>query len=145
MWLGEAVVTLQIKLLGGNMYATVLIAPHRDTDINQFLHAVGLNHRLYAVSVGHSGTSQRVRLADHCPYTSIRLARPMGYGGRRQHSWWIRCREEQGRAGSVPSVRVLRGPGMPVFHRLDRKQNDTIAVFEFAIVIVQGCGMCPPP
>lgn len=60
VWIGEAVVTLQIKLLGGNMYehqahSCVLRC---DTDLNdQFFHAVRLHHRLHFVSTHNCGSS----------------------------------------------------------------------------------------
>lgn len=64
IWIGESVVTLQIKLLGGNMCAAYPPAVQQSANNEQILHAVGQHHRLHPVPPRYCVRSQRRWLAD---------------------------------------------------------------------------------
>ena len=65
VWIGEAVVTMQIKLLGGNMYAfcnnlsssNPEAYKNTNTLCTQILLSVRMYNRLYIVSAGHRGSA----------------------------------------------------------------------------------------
>nr|POF00977.1 protein yipf6 like [Quercus suber] len=90
VWLGEAIVTLQIKLLGGNM-----------------LHTLSAGHRFAAVLLERENDRAHSRV--QCTLSLVS-------GRRRQHSGRKRRAEEPRRFGSVSAVRVLHRPGLFVLH-----------------------------
>lgn len=74
VWIGEAVVTLQIKLLGGNMYVgSLCVCGHsvRVADLLQFVFSVCLHHRVHPLPSGYRGAAQRFRSPDHRPDTGV--------------------------------------------------------------------------
>jgi hypothetical protein len=59
VWIGEAVVTMQIKLLGGNMCVSLCKYIRVYANTAQCLLPVHLHHRLHALSARHCLASQR--------------------------------------------------------------------------------------
>jgi hypothetical protein len=124
IWIAEAVVTFQIKLLGGNMYAASISASKPSTydtkliSPSQLLLPIRLHHRLHALPARHRRSAERPARPGHRTDTRLQRAGPLVAGGRRQHSGWQRCGEEQGFAGRIPAVRLLHWPGLPLLYLL---------------------------
>lgn len=122
VWIGEAVVTLQIKLLGGNMYVALpcpaytqrlLIPPQRllPVRLHHWLHALPARHRVAAQRAGHTGHCQNPRLSRaHC----------LGARGRREHHGRLRRRQEPRGHCRVSSVCLLYCAGLHLLHQLAR-------------------------
>jgi hypothetical protein len=85
IWIGEAVVTLQIKLLGGNMCATSPPAVQHCANNQQILHAVGQHHRLHPISPRYCFRPQRRWLADDRSNPSLHRACSVVVGRRREY------------------------------------------------------------
>lgn len=118
IWIAEAIVTLQIKLLGGNMYAISLECPSSYTllTLGQFLLPIHLHHRLHPLSPRHRLAAVGATCADDCADTGVLGVGTMVFGGGRQHSGRQRGDQEPGGIGRVPAVCVLYWPGLPVLY-----------------------------
>lgn len=121
IWIGEAVVTLQIKLLGGNMCATsdLYFAVEHVTDIEQILYAIGQHNRLHPLSPCHRVRPQRCRPADDRSGPRIHRARSVVAGSRREYSGRFGGCQEPGCAGSLPSGALLYWHSLPLFYYID--------------------------
>lgn len=122
IWLGEAIVTLQIKLLGGNMYVSRDIEPILYTLLikSQLLLPIHLHHRLHSVPASHCLPPLRNRHTDHRTDTGLRSPRPLVTSSRCEHPGWKWSGQEQGGTGRVPSFRVLCGTGLSLLHLVAR-------------------------
>jgi hypothetical protein len=142
VWIGEAVVTLQIKLLGGNMFVHGYYAftSHLLT-LLQCLFPVRLHYRLYAVPACHCVCPQRRWHTGHSPHTRLCSSHWVVVGSGREHHGWIWSSEESCRDCSIPFVCILRGAGLSLLHQL---------VCELAwsrcksiLLFGRGCMTCP--
>ena len=91
IWIAEAVVTFQIKLLGGNMYAESplkILLPAELTFSSQFLLPVRLHHRLHALPACHRRPAERPARPRDRADTRLQRAGSVVTGGRRQHLGW---------------------------------------------------------
>ncbi len=121
IWIAEAIVTLQIKLLGGTMYVVYshqLSLLTTRLMILQLLLPVRLHHRLHSLSTRHRLAPFRITSADYCANTSLFSPWPLVVSGRRQHSRWERRGEKPCRAGGVSAVCVLYWARLSLFHLL---------------------------
>ena len=121
IWIAEAVVTFQIKLLGGNMYVGHRLSLPLQTKLtypSQLLLPIRLHHRLHPLPARHRRPAERSARPSNCPDTCLQRARSLVARGRRQHPWRQRRGEEQGFAGRVPALRLLHWPGLPLLHLL---------------------------
>jgi hypothetical protein len=121
IWIAEAVVTFQIKLLGGNMYVgpqLTILPPTELTSPSQLLLPIRLHHRLHALPACHRRLAERLARPGYCPDTCLQRARSLVARGRRQHPGRQRRGKEQGLAGRVPTLRLLHRPGLPLLHLL---------------------------
>lgn len=121
IWIAEAVVTFQIKLLGGNMYVKsqpMIPPPTRLTFPSQLLLPIRLHHRLHALPARHRRAAERSARPCHRADTCLQRAGSLVARGWRQHPGWQRRGEEQGLAGRVPALRLLHWPGLPLLHLL---------------------------
>lgn len=121
IWIAEAVVTFQIKLLGGNMYVESQLSvppPAKLTSPSQLLLPIRLHHRLHALPARHRRPAKRPARPGHRADTRLQRTRSLVACGRCQHSWWQRRGEEQGLAGRIPALRLLHWPGLPLLHLL---------------------------
>lgn len=108
VWIGEAVVTIQIKLLGGNMYGLPQPFLRRSLMLQrQIIFPIGVHHWLYTLSFGHCLATQcssfdiiRTDPGIHCPCIMV-------IGGRSQHSRRFGCREESVRYSGIPAFPLL--------------------------------------
>ena len=113
IWIAEAVVTFQIKLLGGNMYVEpqlTILSPTGLTFPSQLLLPIRLHHRLYPLPPRHRLAPQRIARADHCPHTSLQRTRTLVTRSRCLYSGRQRCGEKPCLAGRVSAFRLLRWP-----------------------------------
>jgi len=121
IWIAEAVVTFQIKLLGGNMYVAshlTIQLPTNLTSPSQLLLPISLHHRLHALPARYRCPTERSARPGHCADTRLQRARSLVARGRRQHPGRQRRGEEQGLAGRVPALRLLHWPRLPLLHLL---------------------------
>lgn len=123
IWIAEAVVTFQIKLLGGNMYVKPQLTNNpavRKTNnaLAKLLLPIRLHHRLHALPARHRRPAERPARPSHRADTRLQRAGSLVARGRRQHPGWQRRGEEQGLAGRVPALRLLHWPGLPLLHLL---------------------------
>lgn len=120
VWIGEAVVTLQIKLLGGNMSVMLALRLWRfrssPLTSRQLLLPVRVHHRIHTLSPRHRGHAQRITPTGHRPNTRLYCSGCMVPSCRRQHSWWIRRCTEPSRYRCLPFVRLLCWFGVSMFH-----------------------------
>ena len=121
VWIGEAVVTLQIKLLGGNMYvATYPFGYGLDVRLMvfllQFVLPVGLHYRIHTLSFGYRCPSQRHGSPDYPPNTRISGFDRVVPGSRNQHPWGLGCAEEPSWNRCLPAVCVLYCDWMSLLH-----------------------------
>lgn len=116
VWIGEAVVTLQIKLLGGNMWVIVGMRSRTMANLHQILHAISLYHRLYIVPTDHCSTSERPRFAHDCSNPRLYCSGGVVIGRRCQYPRRIGRGQEPGGTERVSSLCLLRRTGLPVFH-----------------------------
>lgn len=118
VWIGEAVVTLQIKLLGGSMYVqqAKLTPYHGILTTYQFFYAVGVYHRLHALSAGDRIDAVGNWPTHDCSNSSLHCIGGMVFGSRRQYPGRLRCGQEQGILKCIPLVRVLYRPWLPLFY-----------------------------
>jgi hypothetical protein len=113
IWIAEAVVTFQIKLLGGNMYVEDLIIELLRTKLtipSQRLLPIRLHHRLHALPTCHRRAAECFARPDDCADTRLQCPRSLVARSRRQHPRWQWRGEEQGFAGRVPALRLLHRP-----------------------------------
>lgn len=121
IWIAEAVVTFQIKLLGGNMYVEpqlTILSPTGLTFPSQLLLPIRLHHRLHALPARHRRPAERPARPSNCPDTRLQRAGSLVACSRRQHPRRQRRGEEQGLAGRVPALCLLHWPGLPLLHLL---------------------------
>lgn len=125
VWIGEAVVTMQIKLLGGNM--SVLAEAYSQAFVStsivmltraclQFILSVRVHHRLYAVSPRHRGDAQRTTSSVYRQNTGLHCPDCLVIGSWGQHSRRFGCSQEQGWDRGVSAFRFLRRTRLLVFH-----------------------------
>jgi len=118
VWIGEAVVTLQIKLLGGNMYVHSSSTCRVDANTTQRLLPVHLHHRLHALPARHRVNSQRRRYTHDSADPRLPCSDCVVVGSRRKHYGRIRRGEEPRGDSSIPFVCVLRCAGLSLLHQL---------------------------
>jgi hypothetical protein len=123
VWIGEAVVTLQIKLLGGNMYVdtTTTTTGCLAQDVltrTQSLFPVHLHHRIHAVPTRHCRAAQCRGHPHDCPDPRVPGADCVVVGSRRQHHGWVGRGEEPGGDCSVSAACLLHCAGLYLFHQL---------------------------
>ena len=121
VWIGEAVVTLQIKLLGGNMYVpTCPFGYGLDVRLMvfllQFVLPVGLHYRIHTLSFGYRCPSQRHGSPDYPPNTRISGFDRVVPGSRNQHPWGLGCAEEPSWNRCLPAICVLYCDWMSLLH-----------------------------
>lgn len=119
IWIGEAVVTAQIKLLGGNMCDPLLSHSMTVADNVQIILPVRLHYRLHPVPPCGGSATQRHPSSNDCANTSLHCSYCMVTGSRYQHLGRIRSCEESGWDCCIPFVRLLRWPGVLVLHKLE--------------------------
>jgi hypothetical protein len=121
VWIGEAVVTLQIKLLGGNMYVELYLL-HYSTFTTSLLTSpqcilpVRLDHRVHPFPSRHCLSPQRSRHTDDCQDTSLSRSHCLVIGGRRQHHGRLWSGQESRWHRSIPSVCFLRRAWLHLLH-----------------------------
>jgi hypothetical protein len=121
VWIGEAVVTLQIKLLGGNMCVDTTTTGCIVQDVltgTQSLLPVHLHHRLHAVPTRHCRAAQCRGHPDDCPDPRVPGADCVVVGSRRQHHGRVGRGEEPGGDCSVSSACLLHCAGLHLLHQL---------------------------
>lgn len=123
IWIAEAVVTFQIKLLGGNMYVQLQherapLLRERNTDTSQLFLPIRLHHRLHTLPPRHCLVVECFAHTDYCADTCLQRAGSLVACGGCQHPRRQWRGEEQGFAGRVPSLRVLHRPRLPLLHLL---------------------------
>lgn len=121
VWIGEAVVTLQIKLLGGNMYVGNLQLHWAYANTLQRVFPVCVNHRVHTLSLGHRFNSECGRHTRHCQDPSVSCSHRMVAGSWGQHHGRLRGGQESGRDCSIPAVCVLRCTRLPLLHQLKER------------------------
>lgn len=120
IWIGEAVVTVQIKLLGGNMQVLQsVLSRTRSPNMSQILLPVGLHHRIYLVSSSDRFHTKCSSLARHCTNPRLHLPGFMVACSRNQHPGWIRRPQKPVRHRRVSAVCLLHRPRMLVSHQLE--------------------------
>ena len=90
VWIGEAVVTMQIKLLGGNMCVHIPRHSRAYANIAQRLLPVRLHHRLHALPTCHRLASQRGWHTHHRKSTRIPCPHSLVVSSRREHHGRLR-------------------------------------------------------
>lgn len=121
VWIGEAVVTLQIKLLGGNMYVDALCSAIGNMlTYRECLLPVHLDHRLHAVPARHRLAAQRSGHPHDCQNTRLSRSHCMVVGSRSQHHGRLGRGQEPSRNRSIPSVCLLHCAGLHLLHQLSR-------------------------
>lgn len=130
VWIGEAVVTLQIKLLGGNMWVIPRAGSPRVLSVarvdfwltfpvvTQFFCPERLHHRLHPLPARHRRPPLCAACAADPP--DSRLPRPgrLVPGSWYQYPRRQRRGKEQGRAGYLPVVCLLSCSGLPLLYQL---------------------------
>jgi len=128
VWLGSAVVTLQIRLLGGSMLVISFLAALRPsptfalfrqptlTPCLQCILPNRLHHRLHALPPCHRSRAERRQPDDHRPDTRLHRPAILVAGGWCKHLGWVRSGEKQSRTSGLPALRFLRGVRLPVLH-----------------------------
>lgn len=117
VWIAEAIVTFQIKLLGGNMYVTSSHLTVHSLTTAQFLLPIHLYNRLHTIPTCHCSPAfgcgctvyvhQNTRLL--CPWAVVTCSGC-------QHLRWKRCREESCGARGISALCVLHWARLPVLH-----------------------------
>lgn len=117
VWIGEAVVTLQIKMLGGNMFVSNHSCSRLFTDsIIQFIYAIRQHHRIYPISTCHRCSSQRRWPSFHCPDTGVHCARWLVASSGSQHTGGIRRDQKPGWSCSIPIAGFLYQSRLSLFY-----------------------------
>jgi hypothetical protein len=119
IWIGEAVVTLQIKLLGGNMCAVPLSMSTSALIFEQILHAVGQHHRLHPLSPRYCVRPQRGRPTNDCPDSGVHCACTVVIGGGSEYTRRLGSREESSWASSLPVGTLLHRHSLSLFYYID--------------------------
>jgi len=119
VWIGEAVVTLQIKLLGGNMYALCPLI-HVGSAANaislQFVFPIGLHHWVHTLPSRYRRSPQCHGPPCRCANTRIPRPNRMVSGSGCEHPWRFGRRKEPGWYCCLPTVRILYCNWMPLLH-----------------------------
>lgn len=118
VWIGEAVVTLQIKLLGGNMYVHSAHLHLLHANRVQCLFPVHLYYRLHALPARHCLHSQRRWHTHDRAHTRLQCSHRLVASSGCEYHGRLRSRKEPRRHRSIPSVCILRCSGLPVLHQL---------------------------
>ncbi len=122
IWLGEAVVTLQIKLLGGNMYVggRALVRKPLLLTAKQLLCPERLHHRLHPVSAGAGCSHVGPQASLDCAHPGLSGAHLLVSRGRREHPRRKRRCQESRCNRRLSAARLLLGTGLPVLHQLNQ-------------------------
>ena len=108
IWIGEAVVTTQIKLLGGNMQVPFGVSNYKVANtISQLVLSIDMHHRLHTFSTGHCGNAERSTSTNYSTSSCIHRANCVVFGCWCQHSWGLRSGEESGWHCCISPIRVL--------------------------------------
>lgn len=118
VWIGEAVVTLQIKLLGGNMFVGSPLPPRCYANSLQCLFPVRLYHRVHAVPARSSLSPQRYWNSCHSQDTRLSRSRRLVASSWDKHYGWFRGGQESCWHCSIPAVRLLRCAGLSLLYQL---------------------------
>lgn len=118
IWIAEAIVTLQIKLLGGNMYVLAFASTMTDNMLTQcqLLLPVGLHNRLHALPTRHRLATFSLARSNGRTDTGLHCSWALVVGSWRQHPWRQRSRQEPSRLGGLPALCILRWTGLFVLH-----------------------------
>jgi hypothetical protein len=122
VWIGEAIVTLQIKLLGGNMYVFNCRNPRgkecKLIKLIQLLLPIRVHHRIHLVPFGHRRASQCTGSPYDCANPS--LSCPDRLVSRRwsQYSWWLGRPAQSRWYCCLPIARLLHFNWMPLLYQL---------------------------
>ena len=119
IWIGESVVTLQIKLLGGNMLATAPSTIQSGANIEQIIHAVRQHHRLHPLPPCYCIGPQRRWPADYCADPRLHRTCSMVLGRRDQHIRGLGRCQESGGPGSLSFDTILHRHSVPLFYYID--------------------------
>jgi hypothetical protein len=128
VWVGEAVVTLQIKLLGGNMYDFQSSLPPVSGCLSanvlaQFVLSVYLYHRLHALPSCYRCASQRIRPAHDRPDTGLPGLDCLVSGRRSEYSRGLWCRAEPGRYRGISAVCLLYCDRLSLLYQLSKQRE----------------------
>lgn len=119
VWIGEAVVTMQIKLLGGNMYVcTVTTTFGRYANLVQRLLPVRLHYRLHALPTCDRLPPQRHRHSHHRQSARVPCSHCMVTRCWSEHPGRQRCRPQSRWHRCIPSVCILYCAWLSLFHQL---------------------------
>lgn len=123
VWIGEAVVTLQIKLLGGNMYVLPLcpvVEMVFEANLSpQLVLPVCLYHRLHAIPPGYRRTSQRNRSSNDCADTGLPRLNRLVYGCRREYPRRLWSRAKPCGNCGISAFCLLHRDRVPLLHQLN--------------------------
>lgn len=123
VWIGEAVVTLQIKLLGGNMYVLLLcpvVEMVFEANLSlQLVLPVRLYHRLHALPSGYRRTSQRNGSPNDCADTGLPRLDRLVFGSRREYPRWLWSRAKPGGNCGISAFCLLHRDRVPLLHQLN--------------------------
>lgn len=120
VWIGQAAVTLQIKLLGGKMYysPSVSMSCCSILTLLQLLFPVDLHHWLYSIPSGHCRYAECSGTPYNCSDTGLSCACSLVISRGSQYSGRIRSGAQPSRHCSIPIARVLRCDWLPLLHQL---------------------------
>lgn len=128
VWIGEAVVTLQIKLLGGNMF--VVLSDVADTILmltrEQIILPVGVHHWLHALSARYSCDHERFPPPLNTQDTGLHRLGLMVVGSWSKHPGRVWRSNESSGACAIPIICVLCWTWMLVLHYLVDSANGVI-------------------
>lgn len=131
VWIGEAIVTLQIKLLGGNMYGSILSTPetgYKLTCLLQLLLPVRLYYRLYPVPSRHRLDPQRLRPSYYRAHPGLSCSDCLVSCRRHKHPRRIGSCQEPGWHCCLPSAGVLHFDWLSMLHQLDQLDECDAAI-----------------
>ena len=118
VWIGEAVVTLQIKLLGGNMYVPSAHPRLLYANRVQCLLPVHLYYRLHALPARHCLHPQRRWHTHDSAHPRLHRSHRLVASSGSEHHGRLWSRKEPRRHRSIPFVCILCCSGLPVLHQL---------------------------
>ena len=118
VWIGEAVVTAQIKLLGGNMWVCFRDGYRRRADGVQLVLSIRERDWVHTVSDRGVRSAERAACVDDDPAAGVRRMFPVELGGGDQHTGRQRSGPEPRRSGRVSIGNLLFWAGMFVLDQL---------------------------
>lgn len=135
VWIGEAVVTAQIKLLGGNMYVFCIFTSyyhiHRMVPClpwllanrpfftqSQIILPISLFNRLHTISIGDCFAAQRSRSPHHPPDPCLPCSSRVVSCSRREYPGRVRSREKSSRARCLSAIRILYWNRLSMLYQL---------------------------